>query len=189
MMVRGIFPWRWAAVGETLAAMGTLRRVPVDGRPVFLTIVTAGRRPWLSGEAAKRCVLDSLRAVRARRPFRHLAHVLLDDHLHLLLEPNEGVGLDLIVGSLKRDVTWSLPEHRCGRVPLWQPRFYDHVIRDERDLERHLDYIHFNPVKHGYCLDPAEYAWSSLRSWQQRGVYPPGWARSAPIDLDHLELE
>jgi putative transposase len=164
--------------------MGTLRRVPVEGRPVFLTIVTANRRPWLKGEAEKQCVLKSWSRVSVHRPFESLALVILDDHIHGLLVPGTDIGLDQIVGAFKREVSWALRAKPPFTRPLWQSRFYDHVIRDEDDLYRHLDYIHFNPVKHGYCLDPAEYQWSSLRTWQNRGVYPPGWTMCGIGDLE-----
>jgi putative transposase len=104
--------------------------------------------------------------------------------MHLLIVPDVDTGVARIVGAFKREVTWSLRSRPPVRGALWQSRFYDHVIRDEDDLYRHLDYIHFNPVKHGYCLDPAEYQWSSLRTWQKRGVYPPGWTMCGIGDLE-----
>jgi putative transposase len=56
-------------------------------------------------------------------------------------------------------------------LKFWQKRFWDHVIRDEKDLENHIHYIHFNPIKHGYVSDPAQWQFSSFYEWQKRGAY------------------
>jgi putative transposase len=61
-----------------------------------------------------------------------------------------------LVAAVKRDVTWRLKE-LGSKGPFWQKRFYDHVIRDDDDFGRHLDYVHFNPVKHGFVSRAANY--------------------------------
>jgi len=58
---------------------------------------------------------------------------------------------------------------------VWQRRFWDHIIRDQEDFNRHLDYIHYNPVKHGYVSDPLEFEWSSFGAYLERGKYRRGW--------------
>ena len=58
---------------------------------------------------------------------------------------------------------------------IWQRRFWEHAIRDERDLEAHVDYVHFNPVKHGHVQRVADWPYSSFRRWVARGVYPVDW--------------
>ena len=63
---------------------------------------------------------------------------------------------------------------------LWQRRYHDHVIRDADDFARHLDYLHFNPVKHGLAEDPGAWRWSSLAAWRARGEYPQGWGQREP---------
>ena len=70
---------------------------------------------------------------------------------------------------------------------LWQRRYWEHVIRNEKDYQRHMDYIHYNPVKHGYVDDPRDWPFSSLRLLIARGVYPNNWAE--PVDVDDLELD
>jgi REP-associated tyrosine transposase len=89
---------------------------------------------------------------------------------------------------MKRDATWRLK--RTGLAgPFWQNRFYDHVIRDEEDLGRHLDYVHFNPVKHGCASRAAEYRWSSFPEWVKKETYPDTWGSMEPDRIRDLDLE
>ncbi len=70
---------------------------------------------------------------------------------------------------------------RCGRAgTFWQRRYWDHHIRDRDDLRRHLDYIHFNPVRHGCASAPADHRWSSFRAYVARGRYPATWGEADP---------
>jgi putative transposase len=71
-----------------------------------------------------------------------------------------------------------LPASRS--LQFWQRRFWDHVIRDTDDFERHLHYIHYNPVKHGYASDPSRWPHSSYAEWERRGLYPPGFQWNIP---------
>ena len=126
---------------------------------------------------------------KRRHPFRHLAHVVLDDHLHWLLVADDGTQIPSIVSCLKR-VHDVLPHHR--NLPwknLWQPRYYDHILRDDRDLFRHLDYIHYNPVKHGYVAMARQYRWSSFHAWVERGQYPQNWGTSEPPHISGMNPE
>lgn len=76
---------------------------------------------------------------------------------------------------------------------VWQRRFWEHVIRDERDFDRHLDYIHFNPVKHGHATCPHAWAYSSFHRWVQTGIFPNDWmcvCQGKPIKLpDFTDFE
>ena len=74
-----------------------------------------------------------------------------------------------------------------GERGLWQRRYWEHAIRDERDYQRHLDYIHYNPVKHGYARAPHEWPHSSLVRWTERGFYSGNWAPS--METVELDLE
>ena len=202
-----------------VGGMPGYRRYFEDGQLVFLTLVTGGRRRWLSVDGARDEVLAALRQTRVRYPFRHHGHVLLDDHLHLLLSPGAGVSVPKLVGSFKRTVLARLSGGLAGGVVcgdeggvegavvggvaggvscgiergasggvaavvanerLWQRRYHDHVIRDADDFARHLDYLHFNPVKHGLAEDPGAWRWSSLAAWRARGEYPQGWGQREP---------
>jgi putative transposase len=173
--------------GRHAFAMPNYVRCFVPGHPVFLTLVTAGRRPWLRDDAAKASVIVAMTRVRDHYPFGNLGYVILDDHLHWLVRPAPGTNVSLMVGSLKRAVMAIQPS-QPGKL-AWQSRFYDHVIRDDNDWRRHLDYIHFNPVKHGYCDAAAAYRWSSFERWFARGAYTVDWGRREPVSIRAMTAE
>jgi putative transposase len=155
--------------------------------PVFVTLVTHGRAGWLIGERVE-VVLAAMRGVKLYYPFRHIAHVILPDHIHWLFEPEADTDFSKLVSAVKREVTWRMKaQGQAG--PLWQNRFYDHLIRDEADLQAHLDYIHFNPVKHGHGQRAADWPHSSFSSWLARGAYPPDWGVAEPEHLVGMNLE
>ena len=148
--------------------MRNVRRYDPAGAPVFLTIVCRDHQPLLADDTRKQLVLSLIRAMHADSVWKVHAWVILDDHLHLLIAACPD--FSSAVTRLKRQVL-----ARVRLRSIWQARFFDHVIRDDDDLRAHLDYIHFNPRKHGYATDPADYAWSSLRTFIARGRYAAGW--------------
>ena len=78
---------------------------------------------------------------------------------------------------------------------MWQPRYWEHRIRDEEDYFRHRDYIHLNPVRHGSVERPEEWAWSSFHRHVWMGRLDPNlslsvakeWAGSSPVELPAIE--
>lgn len=169
--------------------MPKYRRYFSHGDWVFITLVTANRHPWLKEAKAKRALLETFQSVKSHLDYRHLAHVVLDDHLHWMLIADGSASVSRLVSSVKLGV---IQRRRVAGLEwrgLWQPRFFDHILRDEEDLRRHLDYIHFNPVKHGYVSDPQNYPWSSFHAWLERGHYQPGWGRLEPVSASGLDYE
>ncbi|MGQ0587531.1 MAG: REP-associated tyrosine transposase, partial [Gammaproteobacteria bacterium] len=165
------------------------RRYHLLGHPVFITMVTRDRRPWLREPGHVDVLMESMRRVKVLYPFRHAAHGVMPDHVHWMFEAKDG-DFSRIVGAVKRDVTWRLKQAGGnGLPPYWQSRFYDHVIRDESDFEQHLHYIHFNPVKHGVVAKVTEHEYSSFRQWVERGVYEADWGSSEPESIKAMELE
>ena len=135
---------------------------------------------------------QTLRRVQEIHPFSLLAYVTLPEHFHWLLWVRDKSGdFSTILHSIKRNCTINYKRAHGIVSPfqLWQDRFWDHVVRDERDLERHLDYIHYNPVKHGYAKWPEDWAQSTYRHWLERGCYEPGWgcggAPESIVDMDY----
>ena len=137
-------------------------------------------------------LLAILREVKAEIPFRSIAYVILNDHFHCLIRPEANSDFSRIIQSIKLRFThrWKQKHSIDKLVTLWQRRFWDHIIRDNEDLHRHLDYIHYNPVKHGFVTDPADYQWSSFKAHQSKGRYPLGWG-VAQIDeaIKSMDLE
>ncbi len=156
------------------------RRFHVPGATVFLTLVTHRRQPVLAHPSARTALRDAMKHVAARHPFKLAAFVVLPDHCHLLWHLPEDDG------DFSRRVR--LIKHHMARQaglsnPLWQARFWDHLIRDETDFIRHLDYIHYNPVKHGHVERAWDWPDSSFRHFVTRGRYEPDWGVSGTLDV------
>jgi putative transposase len=134
---------------------------------------------------------EVFRQVRDRRPFEVQAIVVLPEHLHTMWKlPDEdadypgrwrAIKSQFSQGIKKRGVVF--PKTPKGDYHLWQPRYWEHTLRDEIDWQRYLDYIHFNPVKHGWVNRVADWPYSSFHRYVQRGWLPPDWADH------HLEVD
>jgi putative transposase len=182
--------------------MPNYRRHYLEGHPVFVTMVTHHRRPWLAATQAVELLLEAMRWVKSKHPYRHIAHAVMPDHVHWMFEPAKDPkgNFSAIIAAAKRETTWRLKRNGGigmppyndggnGLPPYWQSRFYDHVIRNEDDFWRHLDYIHFNPVKHGVAAAPADHPHSSFKAWCERNVYDADWGRKEPDDIARMSLE
>ena len=116
-------------------------------------------------------------------PFNLLAYVILPDHFHWLMRVNDSKGdFSSILHSFKRNFTLNYKKARDIQTPIsfWQARFWDHIIRDEIDLKQHFDYIHWNPVKHGYVFQPDAWQESTYCHWQNLGYYDLEWGIAGP---------
>jgi putative transposase len=131
--------------------------------------------------------------VKRKYSFEIFAYVLLPDHFHWIIKmPEDDTDFSKIVHSVKRNFTLNYKKSNGinHQMNVWQPRFWDHVIRDEQDLKNHLDYIHWNPVKHEITNQPDQYRFSSFQSFLKRGVYPEDYAfREMPSHVQAMELE
>ncbi|HEX4610319.1 MAG TPA: transposase [Urbifossiella sp.] len=181
--------------------MPNFRRNYVPGGTYFFTLVTHLRRPILTTPLARRCLLKALTVVRGRAPFESVAVVLLPDHLHAVWTlPNGDADFSHRWRRIKERFTRSylagggaeaeVSGRRAGRQErgVWQPRFWEHTIRDEDDFERCLAYVHYNPVKHGLVASPREHPWSTFRKFVGRGWYQPDWG-AAPVEVSGAEWD
>ena len=158
--------------------MPNFRRYYLPNSIVFITCVTDQRFPYLKNKADIDIFLDTLRRVQTIHPFHLLAYVVLPDHFHSLMQVMDpSHNFSKILHSVKRNFTLNYKQaHRLfEHMAIWQSRFWDHVIRNEEDLEKHFDYIHWNPVKHGYVRLPEEWEFSTHKHWMEKGYYPEGW--------------
>lgn len=168
--------------------MSDYRRYFVPGGTYFFTLITERRAPLFAGESARHMLGDVMRECAARHPFETIAIVLLPDHLHALwqLPPNDD-RYSLRWNWIKRKFTqrWlaqggreqQRPQSRLRerRRGVWQRRFWEHTIADESDLENHFDYMHYNPVKHGYVTRPRDWLPSTFHRWVAHGHYDINW--------------
>jgi putative transposase len=156
------------------------------GASFFFTVVTHDRRPILSSSKTAALLMDSFAHVRASRPFTMDAFVVLPDHIHCVwtLPPDDSdfpTRWRLIKSRFARtygdrtEERIPLSRLRKGERAIWQRRYWEHRIRDEDDYRKHVDYIHYNPVKHGHATSPARWQHSSFHEFVRRGIYPPEW--------------
>jgi len=158
--------------------MPNFRRYYIRDAIVFITCVTRDRIPYLEPHDNLELFWETMRRVQTMHPFRLLAYVILPDHFHWLMRVGDPSGnFSTVLHSVKRNFTLNFKKAHGITSPLslWQDRFWDHVIRDEQDLNNHFDYIHWNPVKHGYVERPEDWAQSTYLFWVERGYYEPGW--------------
>jgi putative transposase len=171
--------------------MPDFRRFYIPNAIYFITAVTRDRRLIFREEVGTDALFDAMRYVRSLHPFRMLAYAALWDHVHLLLQPKASTNLSQIMHSIKRGTTFRIKALTTPdeELHLWQDRFWDRIIRDQDDLNRHLDYIHYNPVKHGYVIRPEDWLRSSYAVWLARGYYERGWGHHEPPSTTGMNLE
>ncbi len=166
------------------------------GATYFFTVNAYRHRRLLTGPLPRRLLSESMAWVRTKLPFDMLACVLLPNHLHCIwtLPPGDDdfprrwrqikerfTRSYLRSGGRDWDVTEQ--QRRQGRRGVWQPRYWEHRIRDEGDYLRHRDYIHFNPVRHGYVENPEDWPWSSFHRHVRLGWLDPNWPGATPPEL------
>ena len=175
------------------------QRAFVSGGSFFFTLVTEKRRPLFASTEAVDVLRDAFRSVRSTRPFALDAIVVLPDHLHCIWTLPPG---DADFSTRWRLVkTWftkhcdpalrptpSCVQTRRQEQALWQHRYWEHMLRDEVDFERHVEYIHYNPVKHGYVASPLEWPHSSFLRYVEAGVYEASWGQGQ-MDFEDVEYE
>jgi putative transposase len=166
------------------------RRAKTPGATYFFTVVTFRRRKILTEPENRDLLRTAFQITKTRHPFTINAFVLLPEHLHCIwtLPPDDkdySMRWNAIKGYFSRhclDKYKTLPstaQKRKRAQTVWQPRFWEHQIRDERDYENHCDYIHWNPVKHGLVSRVGDWSYSSFHRFVQLGIYPQNWAATA----------
>ena len=163
--------------------MTNYRRARVPGGTYFFTVNLADRRSRLLVDR-----IDDLRAalrhVRSRHPFAIDAMVVLPDHLHAVwtLPPGDAdhsLRWRLLKSGFSRrvphDERRGVSRVGKGERGVWQRRYWEHLIRDEDDLQRHVDYVHFNPVKHGHAGRVADWPYSTFHRELAAGRLPRDW--------------
>jgi putative transposase len=154
--------------------MPQYKRAQQPGGTFFFTVVTH-RRKRLFSEIKNRLTLkEVIMEVKSTHPFTVDAWVLLPEHLHCIWTlPQGDMDFSKRWGLIKAKFSKELKGQQMG--PVWQNRFWEHLIRDERDLQKHLDYIHYNPVKHGLVENPKDWPSSTFHRYVKDGLYPLNW--------------
>lgn len=168
--------------------MMNFRRYYIPGSAVFITQVIQDREPIFRDPKNVSLLRKILYNVKQLHPFSMLGYVFLPDHFHVIIQPTGESNFSDIMHSLKSNFTKEYKKliglESSQSMKFWQKRFWDHVIRDDRDFENHLHYIHHNPVKHGYVKNLRDWKDSSYIEWEKRGLYPPAFNWGEPKDMN-----
>ena len=163
--------------------MSRYRRTQIAGGTFFFTVTLADRSSTVLMQHIDR-LRNIYRVVQEREPFQTVAICVLPDHLHAIWTLPDGDAdfsrrWNQIKGGFSRGLPTAATRSRsqAGRREkgIWQRRYWEHAIRDELDLERHVNYIHYNPVKHGLVSRVCDWPHSSFHRYVERGVLPPDW--------------
>jgi putative transposase len=170
-------------------------RAFIPGGTFFFTVAILERhRQLLTQHIAE--LRHAFASVKTQKPYVMHAVVILPDHLHCIWTlPDSDADFSSRWQAIKAHFARTIPtseqlsprRQKKGERGIWQRRFWEHVIRDENDFERHADYIHYNPVKHGHVRAGADWPYSSFRRFVGRGLYPMDWGGNSLAN--ELELE
>lgn len=160
------------------------RRVLIPNATYFFTINLLNRKSSLLIQHID-ALRFSFRKVQQRHPFHINAIVILPDHCHLMLtlpqgDMNYSTRISLIKSNFSRQIepieTRARSREKKRERGIWQRRFWEHIILDDKDYEHHVNYIHFNPVKHGYVINPSDWKFSSIHRFIKQGILSENWA-------------
>jgi len=174
--------------------MTNYRRLRQSGGTFFFTVNLADRRQRLLTDHID-ALRNAFREVRQAHPFIIHAVVILPEHLHCLWElPTGDSDYSTRWRQIKAAFSRTLPKGeavsasraRKGERGVWQRRFCEHAIRDDADYAARFDYIHFNPVKHGWAKRVRDWPYSSFHRYVRLGVYPADWGGH---EIDGLDVE
>jgi putative transposase len=173
--------------------MSDYRRNYVPGGTYFFTVVTYQRQRMLIDELARCCLHKAIAEIRDKWPFDIVAIVLLPDHWHSVWTLPQGDDrYSLRLRRIKEQFTRrylegggiELPQSRSRKQHrmrgIWQKRFWEHTIDDVEDLKRCVDYVHWNPKKHGLVTSVKDWPWSSFHRYVAAGEYTLDWGRDDP---------
>ena len=177
--------------------MSNYRRARATGGTYFFTVVAGERRKILTASESREALRNAINVVKRQYPFTVEAWVLLPEHLHCIWTLPEGdrdysKRWGLIKAGFSKQtrnalhhnarLTASKQKHR--ETSVWQRRFWEHSISDEEDFRRHMDYVHYNPMKHGLVNHVKDWPYSTFHRYAAKGVYPEDWGNDVALNLD-----
>ena len=163
--------------------MTEYRRNFVQGGSYFFTVALANRSQRLLMEHID-ALRDAFRRVKTEFPFDLDAVVILPEHLHCIWTlPDGDAGYPDRWRRIKAAFSRHLPDDHSrstskiakGERGIWQRRYWEHTLRDEEDWRRHMDYIHYNPVKHRHVKQVSDWPHSTFHRYVEIGIYPKNW--------------
>lgn len=182
-----------------VSLMSNYRRSSITGGTYFFTVNSFRRRPILTTESLRDALRTAIQNTRRTQPFEIDAWILLPDHLHCIWTLPEGdANFSARWSMIKRMVSQACADNlgiadlsasrkQRNESSIWQRRFWEHQIRDDNDFSRHVDYIHWNPVKHGLVNRAQDWPHSTFHRYVEQGLLAPDWGISAAVEGDFGE--
>jgi putative transposase len=162
-------------------------------------LVSYNRRPIFTTDLGRRCLREAITTIREAAPFDIVSICLLPDHLHTVwVLPREDADYSTRWKRIKHEFTsrWlegggteaevTPAEKKEGRRGIWQPRYWEHTVRDEDDLERCVDYTHWNPRKHGLVRRVRDWRYSTFHRFVREGQYEIDWGGTQPATIINI---
>ena len=162
------------------------RRLYTPGASYFITVTLANRDSNLLTENIEK-LRNTFKKVLHQHPFTINAIVILPDHFHMLITLPDGDAayskrIRLIKYHFSKTIMdkeiISKTRQKKAERGIWQRRFWEHTIRNEKDYALHIQYIHYNPVKHQYVLNPVDWKYSSIHRYIKEGILKKDWSAS-----------
>jgi putative transposase len=179
--------------------MTEYRRATLPGGYYFFTVVTHRRRKLFLQQTARDCLRYGIDTAQKRSGFENIAMCLMPEHLHCIWKLPDGDAdfssrWSIIKTCFTRryrslgglEISQSKSRSRKRERGMWQRRFWEHQIRDQTDLQRHIDYIHYNPVKHRLVLSPEDWPWSTYHRYVEEGFYKGQDWKRIKADISRL---
>ncbi len=157
------------------------RRARIQGGTYFFTVVTHERQQILTADKNIELLRAGFQYVMQNHPFRINVYVILPDHLHFIWTLPDG---DRDFSTKWRLIKSYFTRNFDAGYSPWQKKLWEHLIRNERDLKSHVEYIHYNPVKYDLVQLPVDWPFSSIHRYIFDGLYSPNWGESEPVFLD-----
>lgn len=179
--------------------MKNYRRNRQAGATYFLTLCLNDRRSSLLTDYINE-LRQAYRKTQLKMPFINEAIVILPDHIHALWtmpdnDDNYPDRVRLFKSYFSRQLPQSVKQTKHSsridrkETSIWQRRYWEHTIRDESDFGNHMDYIHYNPVKHGYASNPQDWQYSTLRKLIEESIYPSDWGMDKKLDIISVDYD
>ena len=161
------------------------KRVFIPNSCIFITVVTYKRKNILTDNIEY--LRQAFCEAKTKYNFDIVAIVINPNHFHMIIRPENISEYPKIIGIIKKTFTkisgLKTEQNKNRESDVWQRRYWEHSIIDENDLNKHIDYIHYNPVKHGYVKSAKDWKYSSFMKFVQAGFYEENWCNFGDINL------
>ena len=167
------------------------KRLFVPNSLIFITVVTRYRQKFLIENIS--CLRNAFAKSKSFYPFQIVAAIVNQDHFHIIIRPKDITSYPKIISLIKSTFTKtsgiSYTVNKRGEADVWQNRQWEHTIRNEKDLYKHIDYIHYNSVKH-YGISPKDWPYSSFHQFVKNGYYKEDWCNEGDVyQIKNFNLE